>query len=132
MISLALILALMLPQQAPKYNPNGFWEAETGSQFEIRQSGPELQVKIVPGSNPRFREYSLEMKNEEEVNTYSGKGFFVTTMEGGKECKLETQWRFIVVGPDRIIGVASSVVPDPRTCEVKEKGQTSLDLKRRK
>ena len=130
---LTLLAALLLvPQQIPKNNPNGVWEASSGSQYELRLNGSNLQVKIVPGSNPKFLEYELNMKSEEEVNTYSGTGFFVAKMEGGKECKLPTEWRFIVVSSDRIIGTASSVTADQKTCEVKEKGQSQLDLKRKK
>jgi len=132
MKSLALVLTLLFVQLIPKNNPNGVWEASSGSQYELRLNGSNLQVKIVPGSNPKFLEYELNMKSEEEVNTYSGTGFFVAKMEGGKECKLPTEWRFIVVSSDRIIGTASSVTADQKTCEVKEKGQSQLDLKRKK
>jgi hypothetical protein len=132
MKSLALILTLLFSQQIPKNNPNGVWEASSGSQYELRLNGSNLQVKIVPGSNPKFLQYELNMKSEEEVNTYSGTGFFVAKMEGGKECKLPTEWRFIVVSPDRILGSATNVVADQKTCEVKEKGQSQLDLKRKK
>ena len=129
---LALILTLLFIQQMPRNNPNGVWEASSGSQYEIRANGSNLQVKIVPGSNPKFLEYELNMKSEEEINTYSGTGFFVAKMEGGKECKLPTEWRFIVVSPDRIVGSASNVVADQKTCEVKDKSQAQLDLKKKK
>ena len=132
MTSLVLILTLLFVQQIPKNNPNGVWEASSGSQYEMRLNGSNLQVKIVPGSNAKFVEYELSMKAEEEVNTYSGAGFFVAKMEGGKECKFPTEWRFIVVSSDRIIGSASNVVADQKTCEVKEKNQVQLDLKRKK
>ena len=129
---LALILTLLFIQQIPKNNPNGVWEASSGSQYEIRANGSNLQVKIVPGSNPKFLEYELNMKSEEEINTYSGTGFFVAKMEGGKECKLPTEWRFIVVSADRIVGSASNVIADQKTCEVKDKSQAQLDLKKKK
>src|SRR6267143_794590 len=132
MKSLALIVTLLFVQQIPKNNPNGIWEASSGSQYEIHGNGSNLQVKIVPGSNPKFLEYQLDMKNEEEANTYSGTGFFVAKMEGGKECKLPTEWRIIIVSSDRIVGSASNVTADQKTCEVKEKGQSQLDLKRKK
>jgi len=129
---LALALTLLFSQQIPKNNPNGVWEAESGSQFELRLAGSDLHVKLVPRSNAKFLQYEIEMKSEEEVNTYSGKGFFVAKMEGGKECKLPAQWRLIVVSPDRIIGIASTVTADQETCEVKETGQAQLDLKKKK
>jgi len=128
---LTFVLTL-LTAQIPKYNPTGVWEAETGSQFELRLSGSDLHVKIVPGSNPKFLEYELDMKNQDEVNTYKGSGFFVAKMEGGKECKLPTEWEFVVVSPDRIIGAATLVMANRETCEITEKSQGQLDLKKKK
>jgi len=128
---MVLVLPLLVAQ-VPKNNPNGVWQAETGSQYEIRLNGKDLRVTIVPGSNPKFLQYEVDMKNEDEINTYSGKGFFVAKMEGGKECKFPTQWRFIVVSPDRILGISSSVVADSKTCEIKEQTQAQLDLKKSK
>ena len=127
-----LLLTLLLSQAIPKYNPNGVWEADSGSQYELRLNGPALRVKMVPGSNPKFLQYELDMKNEEEVNTYNGTGFLVAKMDNGKECKLPTEWRFIVVSPERIIGIASNLMADAETCEVKEKSQIQLDLKKKK
>ena len=128
---MALVLPLLVAQ-VPKNNPGGIWQAETGSQYEMRLNGKDLRVTIVPGSNPKFLQYEVDMKNEDEINTYSGKGFFVAKMEGGKECKFPTQWRFIVVSPDRILGISSSVVADSKTCEIKEQTQAQLDLKKSK
>jgi hypothetical protein len=53
-------------------------------------------------------------------------------MEGGKECKFPTQWRFIVVSADRIIGISSNVAANSKTCEIKEQTQIQLDLKKKK
>ncbi len=128
---MALVLPLLVAQ-VPKNNPGGIWQAETGSQYEMRLNGKDLRVTLVPGSNPKFLQYEVDMKNEDEINTYSGKGFFVAKMEGGKECKFPTQWRFVVVSPDRILGVSSSVVADSKTCEIKEQTQAQLDLKKSK
>ena len=129
MIVLALFL---LSAQVTKHNPNGIWQSETGSQYEMRLNGKDLHVNIVPGSNPKFAQYEVDLKNEAEINTYSGNGFFVAKMEGGKECKFPTQWRFIVVSPDRIVGISSSVTADSKTCEIKEQTQAQLDLKKSK
>ena len=71
-----LVLSL-LSAQVSKNNPNGVWEAETGSQFQMRLNGKDLHVNIVPGSNPKFIQYEVDLKNEDEINTYSGNGFFV-------------------------------------------------------
>src|SRR5262245_2231679 len=101
MKTLSLILTLLISQQIPKYNPNGIWQSDSGSQYEIRLSGSDLQAKIVPGSNPKFLQYEVQMKNQEETNTYKGNGFFLAKMDGGKECKFETEWQFVVVSPDR-------------------------------
>jgi hypothetical protein len=134
MKSLALILTLLFSQEIriPKNNPDGVWGAATGSQFEMQLSGSDLHVKLVPGSNPRFLQYELDLKNEKEVNTYSGKGFFVAKMETGKECKLSTEWRFVVVSNDRIVGTATNVTADGQTCAVQETTQIPLDLTRKK
>ena len=128
---LPLALTLLLAQ-IPKYNPTGVWEADTGSQFELRLDGSDVHVKIVPGSNPKFLEYELETKSQEEANSYKGSGFFVAKMEGGKECKLPTEWQFVVVSPDRIIGAATLVMANRETCEITEKSQGQLDLKKKK
>ena len=125
------VLPLLLAQ-VPKNNPNGVWEAETGSQFQMRLNGKDLHVNIVPGSNPKFIQYEVDLKNEDEINTYSGKGFFVAKMEGGKECKFPTEWRFVIVSPERILGVSSNIIADSKTCEIKEKAQAQLDLKKSK
>src|SRR5689334_19084795 len=110
---LALLAAVLLfPQRIPKYDPTGVWLAETGSKYEMKLSGSDLHIELVAGSNPKFLQYQLDAKNESEVNTYSGKGFLVAKMDTGKECKLPTEWRFIVVAPDRIIGNSSSVTAD--------------------
>ncbi len=126
-----LVLSL-LSAQVPKNNPNGVWEAETGSQFQMRLNGKDLHVNIVPGSNPKFIQYEVDLKNEDEINTYSGNGFFVAKMDGGKECKFPTEWRFIIVSPDRILGISSNIIADSKTCEIKERKQAQLDLKKSK
>src|SRR5438477_7852703 len=96
----AFVLALtLLVVQTPKFNPNGMWEAESGSRYDIRLNGSNLEVKLVPGSNPRFVEYSVVMKNEGEVNSYRGTGTFVAKMDGGKECKFDAEWRIAIVSP---------------------------------
>jgi len=53
-------------------------------------------------------------------------------MEGGKECKFDTEWQFVVVSPDRIIGVTSGITADKNSCEIKQKDQLQLDLKKKK
>jgi len=126
------LLLPLLVAQVPKNNPNGVWEAETGSQFQMRLNGKDLHVNIVPGSNPKFIQYEVDLKNEDEINTYSGNGFFVAKMDGGKECKFPTEWRFIIVSPDRILGISSNIIADSKTCEIKERKQAQLDLKKSK
>jgi hypothetical protein len=64
MTTLLLVLPLLLAQQPPRNNPNGIWQAETGSQYEMRLTGKDLHVRIVPGSNPKFLQYEVNMKNE--------------------------------------------------------------------
>jgi hypothetical protein len=90
-------------------------------------AGEDLHVRIVEGSNPRFLRYELTLKNK-ELNTYEGSGFFVAKLQNGKECKFDTEWQVIVVAPNRILGVASIIIPDPTTCAVKERSEITLDL----
>lgn len=126
-----LALALLLAQ-VPKHDPNGVWVSESGAQYEIHQDGSSVQVKLIPGSNPKFLQYEVALKNQEEINTYKGAGSFIAKMEGGKECKFTTDWMFIVVTPERILGSSTGVIADSKTCAVKEKNQVQLDLKKKK
>ncbi len=131
MMQTAVLIGLILVSQVmPKSNPNGTWEADTGSQFELRLVGSDVKVRIVPGSNPRFLEYELDLKGTEEPNTYQGGGRFKARLSNGRECEFDTEWQVVVVTDDRIIGVAKTVTPDPETCEIVETGQAQLDLKR--
>ena len=127
-------LMLLFPQQVPnpKNDPTGVWQATTGSEFQIQLSGSDMHVSMVPGTNPKFLQYEMELKNEKEVNTYYGKGFFIAKMETGKECKLTTDWRVVVVSPERIIGTVTSVTADGKTCEIQETTQVPIDLKKKK
>ena len=126
------VLALTLVMaQVPKFAPNGTWEAETGSRYNIQTKGSDLEVKIVPGSNPKFLQYTLLLKNEGEPNTYKGAGSFVAKMDSGKQCKFDIEWRFIVVAPNRIIGSATNIDADKNTCAIKAKTQVQLDLKKK-
>ena len=128
----ALFLGMFLfTNQIPKYDPNGVWIAETGSKFNLQLSGGDLKVNIVDGSNPRYLKYEVNLKNQgDEVNTYEGAGYFVAKLQSGKECRFDTNWKLVVVSPSRIIGITSSIVPDPDTCAVKEKSEIQLDLKK--
>ena len=126
----ALILTLLVAQKVPRNDPNGTWESSTGSKYELRLNGSNLQVKLVPGSNSKYIIYDVTLKNQEEINSYKGAGTFVAKMEGGKECKFETEWQLVVVSADRILGATSGVLADKETCAIKEKNQVQLDLKR--
>jgi hypothetical protein len=128
-----LVLALVLLQTpVPKNNPNGTWQADSGSTYEIKQNGTEVQVALVPGSNAKFKNYEVTLKNQNEANTYKGTGTFIAKMESGKECKFTTEWMFVVVSSDRIIGTATGIMADKNTCEIKERSQLQLDLKKKK
>jgi hypothetical protein len=126
-----LFSVFLIWAQMPKNDPNGVWEAQTGSRFTLRLTGSNLNVRIVEGSNPRYLQYELDLKNTEEVNTYKGSGRFTAKLQNGKECQFDTDWQIVVVSPERILGVASSIVPDPETCAAKEKGQIQLDMKKK-
>jgi hypothetical protein len=132
MTALLLSIALLLAQnQAPKNDPNGTWEAETGTKYEIQLSGADLRVQLVEGSNPSFVKYEVNLKNAGEVNTYKGSGYFVAKMKNGKECRFDTDWQIIVVQKETIAGFTSTVVPDPDTCEIIERGSAMIVLKKK-
>lgn len=131
MPTLILAVLLLIPQQIPKNDPNGIWTATTGTEYEIRLVGSDLQVRIVPGSSATYLEYAVELLGTEEPNTYNGTGQLKARLQNGRECEFETEWQVIVVTPDRIIGAASQIVPDPETCEVLETGTLQLDLQRK-
>ena len=121
---------VLLAAQIPKNDPNGIWESESGSKYSLKLSGSDLHVQILEGSNPRFLKYEVDLKSQSEVNTYKGTGYFIAKLENGKECKFETDWEFIVVTPDRILGSSTNIVPDSQTCAIKQRGRTMLDLKK--
>jgi hypothetical protein len=126
------VLALaLLTAQIPKNDPTGTWEADTGSQYNLRLTGSDVEVKLVPGSNQKFVKYDVVLKSEGEINTYKGTGTFVAKMDGGKECKFDTEWMLVVVAPQRIIGSATNIIADKKTCEIKEKKQVQLNLKKK-
>jgi hypothetical protein len=132
MNALLLIATLLVTQAIPKNDPNGTWESQSGSQYQFRLSGRDLHVAIVPGSNPKFLKYDVDLQAQDEINTYRGFGSFVAKMSSGKECKFDTEWQLVVVSLDRIIGVTTDITADKDTCEIQDKGQIQLDLKKRK
>ena len=131
MKALLLTLLVVLAQAMPKNDPNGIWRAESGSEFEFRQVGSDIEVEIVPDSNPRYLTYELQLEGTEEPNTYKGSGRFKAKLQNGRECEFDTEWQIVVVSEERIIGVATQVFPDPDTCAVVELGQMQVDLTRK-
>ena len=127
-----LLFSLLLFQQMPKNDPNGIWQAQTGTQYKLSLNGADLKVEIVEGSSPTFLKYEVNLKNQEEVNTYKGTGYFVAKLKSGKECRFDTEWEIVVVQMDRIIGATSNIFPDPDTCAVKDKTIVQIDLTRKK
>jgi hypothetical protein len=126
--ALFLAIAMLFQNQPPKNDPNGTWEAETGTKFELRLSGDELRIQLVEGSHPVFTKYEVVLKNQNEVNTYSGSGYFIAKMKSGKECKFDTDWQIIVVQKEMIVGSTSTVVPNPDTCEATQRGSSMIVL----
>jgi hypothetical protein len=133
MKSLFLLIALLTAQNSiPKNDPNGVWESSSGTQYELKLSGSDLTVRLVPGSNKRYVAYEVDLKvHPEEHNTYIGKGFLVAIVAEGKQCRFETDWQLTVIQKDRILGGTTNIVPDAETCQVKEKTTVQLDLKRK-
>jgi hypothetical protein len=130
MSSLLLSLLLIQSLQMPKNDPNGTWEAQTGTKFQLALKQSDLTVQIVPGSSSTYLEYELKLDGTDEPNTYEGSGFFVAK-RGEKQCKFETHWRIVVVSPEVIFGSADRITPDFESCTVKERTSTRLDLKKK-
>jgi hypothetical protein len=126
----AVFLAFLLVSQMPRNDPNGVWQAESGTKYNFRLSGSELKVQVVEGSNPRYLKYEVSLKNQEEVNTYIGSGYFIAKLQDGKECRFDTEWQLVVVQPDRIVAAATNIVPVPGACDVAEKTQVRVDLRK--
>jgi hypothetical protein len=129
--ALLLLFTFLASQQMPKNNPNGVWESQSGTQYELQLSGSDLKVRLVPGSNPKYVKYEVDLKNQEEVNTYKGKGFFIAKVKDDKECRYETQWQLTIVSPTFIIGGTTNIVPDPDTCGIKEQSEVQTQLKKK-
>lgn len=124
------LLASTSESQIPKNNPVGVWESGTGTQYEIRQNGDDVTVKLVAGSNPTYLSYEVQLKNsKDELNTYIGKGSFVAKNKtSNKECRFETEWQMTVVTNNKILGATTNIVPDWDTCTSKETSKVQLDL----
>ena len=131
MRTLLLVGFLTLTQLIPKTDPNGIWVAPSGSEFEFTLVGSDIKAHIVPGSNPSFLEYEMDLKGTDEPNTYKGKGRFKAKLQNGKECEFDTEWQIVIVADDKITGVASQIVPDPDTCDIVEVADIPVELDRK-
>jgi hypothetical protein len=134
MVELILGLLLLLPQQAlgkpPKNDPNGLWQSDTGTKFQLTLTDPDLKVRLVDGSNPVYVKYEVDLKRtSDDPNIYAGSGYFIAKLKE-KECRFDTSWNIAVVQPDTIAGYISHVVPDPATCEVKDRQDELTQLKK--
>jgi hypothetical protein len=131
MTAILLLVSAFLqqPAQPAKNDPNGVWQSDSGTKFEMKLSDSNLKVQLVDGSNPVYLKYEVNLKNTGEVNTYEGSGFFVAKVKE-KECRFVTDWHIIVVQPAAIAGYISHVVPDPATCEVVERRDEFTQLKK--
>src|SRR5262245_44787746 len=125
---LGLLIAAAQLNQIPKNDPTGIWQADSGSRFAIKLTGEELKVSLVADSNPRFKEYEVNlklMKDDQgrtlDANTYQGKGHFTAKMQTGEECSFETDWQLVVIQPSWIVGKVTSLDADGNTCEIKER-----------
>lgn len=131
MYTLVAAILLLFSQQPTKNNPNGIWESQSGSAYEIKLTGEDLVLSIVPGSSSTYLEYELLLKGQEDPNMYQGNGTFKALLGNGRECEFGTQWSIIVITNDRIMGVSTLITPDPETCDIVERGDAQVDLKRR-
>src|SRR5215468_483233 len=129
---LLILLATLIqdkPQEPPKNDPTGVWQSDTGTKFDMKLMGSAIKVHLVDGSNPAYLKYDIDLQNTGEKNTYKGVGSFVAKFKE-KECRFDTEWSIVVVGPEAIVGYMSKIVPNPATCEVVEKGIDLVRLKK--
>src|SRR2546422_11074540 len=59
------------PPNPTSNDPSGIWQADSGSQYEIRFTGSTAQVKLVPGSNPKYRLDEVALQNQDDAKTYN-------------------------------------------------------------
>jgi beta-lactamase regulating signal transducer with metallopeptidase domain len=119
--------------QVTGLNPNGVWQAQggskLGSQFNLKLTQTDLDVSIVPGSNPKYVDYHVLLQPADSaMNAYKGSGYFVAKMDSGKECRFDTEWLLTIVTSDRILGSTTSIVANSNTCEIQEQDRIRLDL----
>ena len=128
---LLLLMVTLLPQaQAPRNDPEGVWQTESGTKFELKLiTASDLSVRFVEGSNPVYVKYEVNLKNTGEVNTYEGTGYFIAKVQD-RECRYDTNWKIIVVQPETIVGYLSRIVPEPGTCDIKERHEDFTQIKK--
>jgi hypothetical protein len=128
---LLIVLTMLLQQrpQPPKNDPTGVWQSDTGTKFDMKLAGNEINVQLVEGSNPVYLKYDIDLKNTGETNTYAGKGSFVAKINE-QECKFSTNWSITIVQPELIIGYMSRIFPKAGTCEVREESSEFVQLKK--
>lgn len=114
-------------QNMPKNNPNGIWATDSGAKFQIELSGKELKVQLVDGKS-KYLKYDLTLKNQTEVNTYSGSGSFVAKLSNGKECKFNTEWTVTVVMANMMFVNYGRITPNPDNCTVLEVAPANMIL----
>jgi len=129
MVLIALSGQIAEPWKPSKNNPDGVWQTDAGTRFEMKLTESELHVRLVDGSNPVYVKYEVELKNAGEINSYQGDGYFIAKVDG-KECRFETTWSIVVVQPQTIAGVTSRIVPEPGSCAVKERSEQFTQLKK--
>ncbi len=120
------------PGIVPKNDPNGTWESPSGTKYNLRLSGEKLVVSLA-GANPPFLQYEMTLaQDKDDVNRYTGTGFFRATLKSGKECRFETNWDIVVITLSSIVGNAPRFIePDPQTCTPKETAPDRLELKKK-
>jgi hypothetical protein len=135
-IALLLVSCGVVLGQVPgqtKNNPNGTWESASGTRYNLRLTGQNLEVHLVDGSNPTYLEFEMTLtQHKDDNNRYEGKGFFRAKLKSGKECRFDTEWEIVVIGEKNIVGNAPRYVePDPVTCKAKEKVMDRIELSKK-
>ena len=118
------------PPDMPRNNPNGVWVVESGPKFQFQLSGKDLKIHLVDAAKSKYVKYELTLKNQEEINTYKGSGYFVAKLSNGKECRFDTEWNVVVIQPTTAFVTYTRITPNADTCAVLETSPDQMFLKK--
>ena len=128
-VILLLLFAVATPAQEVR-DPTGTWKvSDTETRFRMEKVEDGIAVHL-GAEHDVYTEYEVRLEPIAQANGYRGSGYFIARLSGDRECRFETEWQIAVTSDIRIVGVITSIVPDPEGCAVKETSQIPIDLGR--